>query len=354
MDPTARASLGPLQLTRLGFGGAPVAGLTAAITDEQARAAMAASWDAGVRYFDTAPWYGIGLSEHRVGAFLRTRNRAEYVVSTKVGRLLKPWPPRRGPRDQRGVWVEPLDFEVRFDYSYDGIVRSWEDSLQRLGLPEVDVLLIHDLDRFHHHPDGPYQARLGQLSNGGFDALRDLRADGRIAAVGVGVNFPGTITDMLDRVQVDVFLVAGPYTLLDQEILATELARAADAGAKVVIGAAFAGGVLATGTRGLSEPARARLDPEVLARVDRLETVCADHGVPLAAAALQFPAAHPAVVSLLVGAMDVEQARLAAQWVATPIPSALWDDLKQRGLLAAGAPVPHQPTDPVPTGGANP
>lgn len=177
MDHTQRDRVGPrsLQLTKLGYGGAPIGNFSTSVTDADAHCAMQAAWQAGIRYFDTAPWYGLGLSEHRIGRFLRDKSKAEYVLSTKVGRLLRPWPPRYGPRLQRGPWVEPLSFEVRFDYSYDGIIRSYEDSLQRLGLPEVDILLIHDLDRNHHSPEGNYQARLGQLSNGGFAALRDLR-----------------------------------------------------------------------------------------------------------------------------------------------------------------------------------
>ncbi len=340
LDPSQRVPLRSLGLTRLGFGGAPVGNLTTALSDQQARSAMTTAWEAGVRYFDTAPWYGIGLSEHRIGDFLRTRPREDYVLSTKVGRLLKAWPRRNGARIQRGPWVEPLDFEVRFDYTYDGIVRAWEDSLQRLGLPEVDILLVHDLDGFYHQPEAAYQARLGQLSNGGFDALRDLRADGKVAAVGVGVNGPGTITDILDRFEVDLFLVAGPYTLLDQAILHTELARAAEAGAKVVIGASLHSGLLATGSRGLDAERRAQLGSDAVSRADRLEAVCARHRVPLAAAALQFPPAHPAVASLLVGGIDENQVRQALDWFTMPIPGDLWSDLKDEGLLPLDAPVP--------------
>ncbi|MGH7919110.1 MAG: aldo/keto reductase [Candidatus Dormibacteraceae bacterium] len=340
MDPAQKSRLGPLHLTQLGFGGAGIGNLGGPVSDRQAREAMTAAWQAGVRYFDTAPWYGIGLSEHRVGAFLRGQPRQEYVLSTKVGRLLKPWPARYGPRRGPEPWVDPLDFEVRFDYSYGGIVRAWEDSLQRLGLPAVDMLVVHDLDHGYHHPDGVYQARLGELSNGGFDALRDLRAAGKVSAIGAGVNVPGTITDILDRFAVDFFLVAGPYTLVEQQILDTELARAAEAGAKIVIGAAYRSGLLATGSRGLSAARRSQLGPELIERADRLEALCLRHGVPLAAAALQFPLAHPAVVSLLAGGLDADQVRQSATWLATRIPDQLWVELKERGLLPANAPVP--------------
>jgi D-threo-aldose 1-dehydrogenase len=346
MDHTQRDCLGPrpLEVTRLGYGGAPIGNFGTSVTDADAHGAMQAAWDAGIRYFDTAPWYGLGLSEHRVGRFLRDKPKAEYVLSTKVGRLLKPWPPRYGPSAQHGIWAEPLSFEVRFDYSYGGIVRSYEDSLQRLGLPEVDMLLIHDLDRTYHSPEGSYQARLGQLSNGGFAALRDLRAEGKIGAIGAGVNTAGVITDLLDRFDLDVFLVAGPYTLLNQEIFHTELDRCQQAGIRVVIGAAFRYGLLATGLR--NRGAAVRVDPETIERVRSLEEACDRSGVPLPAAALQFPAAHPAVAAVLVGAIDAAQITQAIDWFDAHIPAGLWDDLKNRGLLPSLVPVPG--TDQVP------
>lgn len=342
MDHRQRDYLGSrsLRLTRLGYGGAPIGNLTTSVTDADAHGAMQAAWDAGIRFFDTAPWYGLGLSEHRVGRFLRDKPRDEYVLSTKVGRILRPWPPRYGPRVQRGPWVEPLRFEVRFDYSYDGIIRSYEDSLQRLGLPEVDILLIHDLDRGYHSPEGSYQARLGQLSNSGFAALRDLRADGKISAIGAGVNTPGVITDLLDRFDLDVFLVAGPYTLLDQDILQTELDRCHKAGIRIVIGAAFRFGLLATGVRNRDRTSPVSFDAETLERVRRLEETCDRSGVALPAAALQFPAAHPAVAAVLFGAIDAAQVAQAISWFDADIPAALWDDLKGQGLLPALAPVP--------------
>jgi D-threo-aldose 1-dehydrogenase len=342
MDHTQRDYVGPrrLQVTKLGYGGAPIGNLATSVTDTDAHGAMQAAWEAGIRYFDTAPWYGLGLSEHRIGRFLRNKPKAEYVLSTKVGRLLKPWPPRYGPRAQRGPWADPLRFEVRFDYSYDGVIRSYEDSLQRLGLPEVDMLLIHDLDRIYHSPEASYQARLGQLSNGGFAALRDLRADGKISAIGAGVNTAGVITDLLDRFDLDVFLVAGPYTLLDQEILLTELARCHQAGIRIVIGAAFRYGLLAAGIRNRNGNPPSGVDAETLERAACLEEACDRSDVALPAAALQFPAAHPAVAAVVFGAIDASQVKQAISWFNTEIPADLWDDLKRQGLLAAAAPVP--------------
>jgi D-threo-aldose 1-dehydrogenase len=342
MDPTQRENIGspPVRATRLGFGGAPIGNLTQAVPDSDARAAAEAAWDAGIRYFDTAPWYGIGLSEHRIGSFLRDKPRSEYVLSTKVGRLLKPWPPRYGPRSQRGTWTEPLDFEVRFDYSYDGIMRAWEDSLQRLGLPEVDILLIHDLDRGYHGSEAGFQARLGQLANGGFAALRDLRAEGRISAIGAGVNVPGTITEMLDLCDLDLFLVAGPYTLIEHSILNTELARCSRQGVRVVIGSALRDGLLATGVRPGDVRSPTRFDAATLDRVKRFEAACERFDVPLPAAALQFPSAHPTVASLVFGAVNADQVKQCAVWYGMDIPPELWSDLKEEGLIPSDAPIP--------------
>jgi D-threo-aldose 1-dehydrogenase len=340
VDHSQRQQLGcgPLWITRLGFGAAAIGNKLEAVTDEDALSSMEAAWDAGIRYFDTAPWYGLGLSEHRVGAFLRTKLREEYVLSTKVGRLLKPWPPRFGPRVWRGPWVQPLDFEVRFDYSYGGIIRAYEDSLQRLGLPEVDILLVHDLERGIHVPETSYQARLGQLSNGGFDALRDLRADRKISAIGAGVNKPGVITDILDRFDVDLFLVAGPYALLEQTILDTELRRCEEAGVSVIIGAAFCEGLLIKG--GLNRTVSGAIDAKTLERARKFEEACRGLGVPLAAAALQFPLAHPAVRSLVFGAVNAVQVEEVIEWFGREIPERLWELLKETELVPTSTPVP--------------
>ncbi|HEX3963236.1 MAG TPA: aldo/keto reductase, partial [Trebonia sp.] len=231
--------------------------------------------------------------------------------------------------------------DVRFDYSYDGIIRAYEDSLQRLGLPEVDMLLIHDLDRFYHSPESSYQARLGQLASGGFAALRDLRADGKIGAIGAGVNRPGTITDMLDRCELDVFLVAGPYTLVEQEILDAELARCHEAGIRVVIGAAFHHGLLATGVRHREPGSLASVEAATRDRIARLEDACDRWRVSLSAAALQFPAAHPAVVAVVFGGTDAQQVKQAVAGFSADIPADFWEDLKRRNLLPANAPVPR-------------
>ena len=342
MEGIEKTTLGSssLRLTRLGFGGAPIGNTRNEVSDADARSALEAAWDAGIRYFDTSPWYGLGLSEHRVGAFLRGKPREDYIISTKVGRLLKPWPKRYGARRHRGAWLSPPDFEVRFDYSYDGIIRAYEDSLQRLGLPEVDALFVHDLDRSYHVSRFEYEARMSQLVNGGIDALRDLRAEAKVQAIGVGVNRAGVITDMLEIFQPDMFLVAGPYTLLNQEILQTELERCREANIGVIIGAAFGYGLLATSVRNLEPTWKARVDPATLERAARIEEICERHQVDLPAAAIQFPGAHRAVASTLFGAIDADQVREAISWAKRRIPPALWHELIEEGLVSPHAPLP--------------
>jgi D-threo-aldose 1-dehydrogenase len=343
VDLTQRVSIGhgerELPLTRAGFGCAPIGNFSEAVTDEAARAALEAAWDAGIRWFDTAPWYGIGLSERRLGAFLRNRPREDYVLSTKVGRVLRPWANRHFARRHRGPWVDPPDFEVVFDYSYDGVIRSFEDSLQRLGLARVDVLLIHDLDRGHFALGADYDAYLAQLVTGGHQALRDLRADGTIGAIGCGVNLAGQIPQFLDLFDIDVFLVAGPYTLLDQSSL-EELERCRREGVSVVIGSAFRAGILATGTAAYTGTGPMIFSEEELERVRRMEAVCDELGVRLPAAAIQFPHGHPAVRSVLFGALDGDQVRETVGFVQRPLPAELWQRLRDEGVIVPGAPFP--------------
>ncbi len=327
-------------MTRVGFGCAPIGNLSVVVSDEAARAALEAAWDVGIRYFDTSPWYGIGLSERRLGAFLRDKPRGDFVISTKVGRILRPWTTPQYGRRNRGPWTSPPDFEVQFDYSYDGVVRAWEDSLQRLGLARVDLLLIHDLDRGHFPHGSDYDAHLAQLITGGYQALRDLRADGKIKAIGCGVNKPGQIPQFLDLFDLDFFLVAGPYTLLEQTTLDSELERCTQSGVSLVIGAAFRYGILATGTKADTGAGPVVLGEDELTRVKQIERVCEELGVPLPAVAIQFPHAHPAVRSVLFGALDEEQVRQIIEYLKRPVPGELWQRLRAEGLLAANAPVP--------------
>jgi D-threo-aldose 1-dehydrogenase len=340
VDPTARRRLGRtgLELTQLGFGGATIGGLFEPAADDVAHATLAAAWDAGLRYFDTAPWYGRGLSELRVGRYLRGRSRGEFVLSTKVGRVLRA--PRDLARFDPAPWVGGLPFEVVFDYTHDGIMRAYEDSLQRLGLPRVELAIIHDLDYGYHAPAVRLDAYLGQLATSGFRALADLRAAGLIAGIGAGINEAAMIPRFLELFDLDFLLVAGLYTLAEQDVLESELAACVERGLGIVIGAVFNSGILATGPVPGAKYNYADPTPQQLDKVGRIQAVCERHGVPLAAAALQFPLGHPAVASVIPGPIRPEHVARNVEALRRPIPPDLWAELKHEGLLHPAAPVP--------------
>ncbi len=342
MDPLATRPLGRsgVALTQLGFGAAPLGELFCKVPEAEARATLDAAWDAGIRYFDTAPWYGRGQSEHRVGRALHDRRRDSFVLSTKVGRVLRA--SRDEARFERGFWSGGLAFPHHFDYWYDGIMRAYEDSQQRLGIPRIDLLLIHDLDLWHHRTPAAVQAWLAQLATSGFRALEELRAAGLIRGIGAGINEAGMMSRFLDLVDLDFFLVALPYTLLDQGVLDAEFPACAARGVGVVIGAVFASGILATGAVAGAKYAYADATPELLDRVRRIEAVCARHAVPLPAAALQFPLGHPSVAAVIPGAIGAEQVRRNVASFRHRIPAAFWAELKHAGLLRADAPVPAE------------
>jgi D-threo-aldose 1-dehydrogenase len=328
-----RRSLGRLPLTCMGLGCAQLGGLYEAMGEAEAHAIVDAAWDLGIRYFDTAPYYGFTLSEHRLGAALRHRPRGDYVISTKVGRLMQPDPM---VRPGESGWAAPLPFRPRFDYSYEGILRSHEDSLQRLGLDRVDILYVHDIGRVTHgRAHGLYWDQLTR--GGGFRALTKLRDDGSIRAFGLGVNEWEVVADAIDACDLDCALLAGRYTLLEQASLEPLLDRCAGRGIGIVIGGPFNSGILA-GTRKFNyEEAPAG----VVARVEAIAAICRQADVPLQAAALQFPMAHPAVVSCIPGAQNPAQLRQNAAWFAQPIPDTLWTALAGHGLIDPRAPVPH-------------
>ncbi|WP_022674974.1 aldo/keto reductase [Novosphingobium sp. B-7] len=323
----------------LGFGGAALGNLYRAIPDDKAQATLATAWDGGIRLFDTAPYYGLGLSEQRLGAFLRGKPRADYVISTKVGRLLEYDASLEGAAERHG-FADPLPYRVRFDYSYDGVMRAFESSLDRLGLERIDILLVHDIGEVTHGNDAARHFR--DLAEGGYRALAQLREAGVVGAIGLGVNEWDVCLAAMAIGRWDRFLLAGRYTLLEQEALHTFLPQCLDHGAKVLLGGVFNSGILASGTRGPGPfyynyaPAPAA----VVDRVARIEAVCEAHGVSLAAAALAFPQAHPAVAAVLPGLASAAEVHSALALAATPIPPALWADLVAQGLLDPAAPVP--------------
>ena len=322
---------GGLPLTRLGMGCAPIGGLYQAVSDLQARATLDAAWDLGLRYFDTAPFYGYTLSEHRLGAALRERAREQFVISTKVGRLMLP---DAGVARGDDGWSTPLPFRPHFDYTYDAVLRSHEQSLQRLGMDRIDILFVHDIGRLTH--GAAHDHYWQQLTRGGgFRALQQLRDEGRVRAIGLGVNEWEVVHAAMQECELDCTLLAGRYTLLEQAARTPLLDQCARHGNAIVIGGPFNSGVLV----GNGKFNYADAPAEVLARVQAMAEVCREFEVPLPAAALQFPMAHPAVVSCIPGAQDVAQLTQNAAWFAHPVPPALWQALKQRGLLDEQAPV---------------
>lgn len=341
MDPLELRPLGTtgLELTRLGFGGGMLGDLWEPISERQAEETVEVACEAGIGYFDTAPFYGHTKSEHRVGRVLRTKPRGSYLLSTKVGRVFfRPADPE-GYRP--GAWAGGLPFDFRYDYTRDGVLRSYEDSLARLGINRADALLIHDLDLQFVGGEAGVAERFRELDEGGgFAALAELKRHGEIGAVGAGINFTGMIPRFLERFDLDFFIVALPYTLLDQDALADDLPLCAARGAGVVIGAPFASGILARGPRPGAMYGYQPATAAILAKAQRIEAVCARHGVPLGAAALQFPLGHPVVASVIPGANAPEQVRKNLEWLRLDLPRELWAELKAEGLIDDGAPVP--------------
>lgn len=341
MDPLQLSPLGKtnVQVTRLGFGTGPLGGARLRVSDEDAEASVAAAIDAGLNYFDTAPWYGVGQAELHLARGLRGRRRRNHVVSTKVGRILFPADPENPPYAER--WPGGAPNDLRFDYTKEGVLRSHEDSLVRLGLQNVDALVIHDLDYKFHLDDDGVAARLEELDRGGgYAALRDLKASGAIRAIGAGINMTGMIPRFLERFEVDFFLVAMPYTLMDQPALDEELPLCLEAGSSVVIGAPFCSGLLAPGTQSSPWYGYRSASDDAVERAQRVGAVCSFYGISLGAAALQFPFGHPAVAAVIPGPESPAHVRSNIELLREPIPAALWDALRQENLLRSDAPVP--------------
>src|ERR1700684_441389 len=282
--PTRRLGRTGVAVTELGLGTAPLGENWDIIEEEEAGATLAAAWDGGVRYFDTSPWYGKGQAEQRVGRALYREPRDEFAISSKIGRLLRR-PLKPGPFEQ-GEWLGGLKFDAVFDYSYDGVMRSFEDSLQRLGVNRIDVLLIHDLDTWHFKTEAKVGPYMNQLYTSGWRALAELRDQGVIKGIGAGFNTMGTIPRYLDLFDIDFFLIAMRYTLLEQDVLDLEFPRGPERGVGIVIGGPYNSGITATGSGPKAMYNYQPASPEIQAHVQKIEAVCARHGVPLAAAAL--------------------------------------------------------------------
>ncbi|MCF1709928.1 aldo/keto reductase [Tabrizicola sp. J26] len=333
-----RIGNGGLTFTTLGFGAAPIGNLYRAISDEAADEILARAWQAGIRYFDTAPLYGMGLSETRLNRFLRSKPREDYVISTKVGRLLRTCAPGEQPDAIGKFFDTPARKEV-FDYSYDGVLKSFEISLERLGLDRVDILYAHDLDIYSQGGKDKMDARIEEFMAGGYRALLRLRDEGVIKAFGAGVNEWEPCQMLAERGDFDIFLLAGPYTLLDQTALDSFLPLAQSRGIGVVIGAPYNSGILATGPRPGAFYKYAPAPDWVLERATRIQEICARHNVRMVDAAFQFPLRHPAVVSVIPGGQAVTEVDSNAAAAGAKIPDALWADFRAAGLLHPDAPV---------------
>lgn len=330
-----------VEITPLGFGGNVLGNLHAAVDDATARDTVLAAYESGVNYFDTAPLYGHGLSERRLGDALRGLPRDRIVLSTKVGRLLKPHgrvPPPKPKPSEGGISTDELPLAPQFDFSYDAVMRSFEDSLQRLGMSRVDVLLVHDCDEWSQGER--YEAALKAVEAGALKALGQLKSEGAIGACGAGVNQFEACERLMDIGRFDCFLLAGRYTLLEQAALDAFLPRCVKEGVSVILGAPFNSGILVTGATPEARYNYLPAPDDVKAKVARIERVAAAHGVPLAAAALQFVTGHPAVTTVIPGAKSRAEAEQNARWITQPIPAAFWASLKAEGLVRDDAPVP--------------
>ena len=313
--------------TRLGLGCAQLGNLYRAISDETASSIVARAWEVGVRYFDTAPHYGLGLSERRLGAALAGRPREEYVLSTKVGRLLEDNPDYAGERDLANGFDVPATLRRRRDYSRDGVFRSLESSLDRLGVDRIDIAFVHDPEDYAE-----------EAMAGAIPALLELREQGVLGGVGFGMNFADVLAEFVRRSDVDVVMIAGRYTLLEQTALDELLPLCVERGVAVMAAGVFNSGILASSTLGTTYN-YAEAPADLVERARRIAGVCARHGVELPAAAIALPAAHPAVASVVLGASSVRQVESNAARAAVDVPPALWADLIREGLLRPGTPV---------------
>ena len=326
-----------ISFTEMGMGTAPLGNLYRALPEKDSQTTLEAAWKAGIRYFDTAPFYGLGLAENRLNQFFRGRKRSDFVVSTKVGRLLKVCEPEK--RAGIGKFFATPNREEVFDYTYDGIMRSMEMSLERLGLDYVDILYVHDIDVYTHKSEAVRDAYVKTLMGSGYKALQKLRDEKLIKAFGAGVNEWQVCETLTAQGDFDLFLLAGRYTLLEQEALNSFLPLCEARGIGVVLGGVYNSGILATGAK---KGAWYNYDPapkSILDRVRKIEAVCKAYKVKLPEAALRFPAKNPAVVSVILGMVSPKEVSLNVKSLSAKIPKTFWRDLKAQGLLHAGAPV---------------
>ncbi|MGB8816755.1 MAG: aldo/keto reductase [Rhizobiaceae bacterium] len=333
-----RIGNGGIAFTELGFGSAPIGGLYRPVGDDEAQTVLQEAWEGGVRNFDTAPLYGLGLSETRLNRFLYGKRRDDYVLSTKAGRLLRVCKPEE--RTGIGKFFETPTRREVYDYSFDGVMRSFEASLERLGVDRVDILYVHDLCIFTHGTKAASDARIEEFMRSGYYAMLSLRDQGVIKAFGGGINEWEVCETLANRGDFDLFLLAGRYTLLEQESLQSFLPLCQKRGIGIVLGGPYNSGILASGMKPGAQYNYSAAPKEVVEKVGKINAVCASHDVPMAAAALQFPLHHPSVVSVIPGGQSIEEVKANRAYLDIKIPAALWSDLKAKGLLRGDAPTP--------------
>ena len=348
MNPATTRSLNnrtsrPVPCTAMGFGGAPLGNLYRAITEEKAQATLQAAYDGGIRFFDTAPQYGLGRSEGRFGEALARFGRDNVQLSTKIGRLLIDCEPDEVTPE---AFVDVPQKRIVFDYTYDGVMKSYEASRRRLGIENADILLVHDVDVFSQGSQEVADAKVRELfDGGGYRALDELRKAGEIAAIGAGVNEWQACEKLLGLGDFDGFLLAGRYTLLEQEALDSFLPLCVKRDVGIILGGPYNSGILATGPMQGAKYNYADAPPEIIARVQKIEAVCTAHKTPLIAAALQFVMGHPSIKTVIAGAMSPSEVRTNLEVFQTSIPAALWSDLRSEGLIRADAPLPSERDD---------
>ncbi len=329
-----------LEVTELGLGGAPMGGFRATISDAEAQALTYAAYDAGVRYFDTSPFYGYGRSELRMGAALRQRPRDEFVVSTKVGRVLHAMKPgEQPPADFREHGLP--GFAPVFDYTYDGVMRSLEHSHLRLGLARIDIALIHDVDFWTIKDRAVLDQRFKTVMDSGFKALDELRSAGIIGAIGVGINESDTSLRFIQAGNFDCMLLAGRYTLLEQGGLEAFLPECVKRNVSVILGGPYNSGILLGNVKPGATHDYVAAPAHLIEKAQKIEAVCQRHGVELGAAAMQFPLFHPALCSVIPGALSAAEVKQNFARLSARIPVELWSELKREKLLDANAPTPN-------------
>ena len=325
-----------LKVDTLGFGCAPLGNLYAPVSNQDADELLNMAWQHGFRYYDTAPHYCQGLSERRVGNILRPLQGQDYILSTKVGRLLKP----AGYAKERHCYQSPMPFDIHYDYSYDGVMRSFEDSIQRLGLDRIDILYMHDIGEVTHGDNNKHHFPIAM--EGGYKAMDELRSQGLVKAIGLGVNEYQVCEQAMEYGQWDCFLLAGRYTLLEQESLETFLPKCEAQNCSIIIGGAYNSGILATGVKkgGTVHYDYGPAPQHIIDKVAKIEDLCERYQVPLAAAALQFSLAHPSVASVIPGMGNVRRVQQTIDLFNMEISSDFWAELKHLGLVRPDTPLP--------------